>query len=76
MIPDQVPEFADGLAAPTPLRAQITAAYRRPEHEALPALLEQARMGAPTTDAANALALRIAQQLRTRKSATGRAGRS
>ena len=74
MIPDQVPEFADGLAAPTPLRAQITAAYRRPEHEALPALLEQARMGAPTTDAANALALRIAQQLRTRKSATGRAG--
>src|SRR5580765_6803340 len=74
MTTDRIPAFADGLATPTPLRAQITAAYRRPEPDALPPLLEAARMDAATTDAANALALRVAQQLRTRKSAAGRTG--
>jgi hypothetical protein len=48
--PDPLPssfiDFADGLTPPSALRAQITAAYRRPEPEALPPLLEQARLPA------------------------------
>ncbi len=67
-------EFADTVATPTILRAQITAACLRPEPEALPTILQVARMDAAADDAANKLALRIAHQLRTRQRATGRAG--
>ena len=67
--------FADGLpAAPGALRAAITAACRRPEPEMLPPLLAQARQPAAQTQAAQALAERLARGLRERKSATGRAG--
>ena len=66
--------FADGLAAPSALRSPITAAYRRPEPEAIPPLLQQARLPVGQAEEAHALAHRIAQQLRDRKNATGRAG--
>jgi len=69
--------FADALAPQTevpPLRAHITAAYRRPEPQALPPLLEAARLPAGMAGQAQALAQRIAEQLRKRKNATGRAG--
>ncbi|WP_213955873.1 trifunctional transcriptional regulator/proline dehydrogenase/L-glutamate gamma-semialdehyde dehydrogenase [Variovorax sp. dw_954] len=66
--------FADGLVESGTLRAGITAAYRRPEPEALPPLLEAARLAPPVADAAHALAHRIASQLRNRKNASGRAG--
>lgn len=76
--PDPLPssfiDFADGLTPPSTLRAPITAAYRRPEPEALPPLLEQARLPAGQAEEAHALAHRIAQQLRNRKNAAGRAG--
>ncbi|CAN5744620.1 trifunctional transcriptional regulator/proline dehydrogenase/L-glutamate gamma-semialdehyde dehydrogenase [soil metagenome] len=66
--------FADALDTPTPLRSNITAAYRTPEPEALPLLLQAARLDGGAADAAHTLAHRIATQLRNRKNATGRAG--
>ena len=71
---DRAVPFADGLTSPTPLRARITAAYRRPEPAALAALVEEARLEPATMAATHRLALRIAGQLRQRKGATGRAG--
>ena len=67
--------FVDG---PTqhrgPLREAITAATRRPESEAVTALLPLARSSQADAAAADALALRLARALRERKSASGRAG--
>lgn len=57
-----------------PLRHAITAAYRRPEPEALAPLLELASLPARVSGDVQALALRLADTLRHRKSAGGRAG--
>jgi RHH-type proline utilization regulon transcriptional repressor/proline dehydrogenase/delta 1-pyrroline-5-carboxylate dehydrogenase len=73
-LPSSFTAFADGLAEPSALRAAVTAAYRRPEPEALPPLLALARLPAEQAGQAHALAHRIAQQLRNRKNASGRAG--
>ena len=67
-------QFVDGPLQREPLRAAITAAYRRPEPEAVADLLVQARLSRAQADAAQALAQRIARQLRERKSDGGRAG--
>src|SRR5439155_21552714 len=67
----------DALALPSsrsPLRAAITAAYRRPEPEAVPPLLAEARLQPATAAAAQALARRPAQTLRDRKGAAAREG--
>ncbi len=56
------------------LRAAITSAYRRPEQEVVPMLLEQARLSAPVAEATNKMAASIAEKLRNQKSAGGRAG--
>lgn len=79
MSPDPLPSsftaFADGLPPdPSPLRALITAACRRPEPQALPPLLAQARLPKGQAEEAQELAHRVAQQLRDRKNAGGRAG--
>ncbi|WP_432729828.1 trifunctional transcriptional regulator/proline dehydrogenase/L-glutamate gamma-semialdehyde dehydrogenase [Variovorax sp. W6] len=79
MSPDPLPSsfaaFADGLPTdPAPLRARITSACRRPEPQVLPQLLAQARLPDGQAEEAQELALRIAQQLRDRKSAGGRSG--
>ncbi|MDD0840655.1 trifunctional transcriptional regulator/proline dehydrogenase/L-glutamate gamma-semialdehyde dehydrogenase [Curvibacter sp. HBC61] len=66
--------FTPGLSPATPLRAAITAAWRRPEPEALADLLPQARLPQPQAEATQQLAQRLARQLRERKSAGGRAG--
>ena len=66
--------FVDGPLQREPLRAAITAAYRRPEPEAVADLLAQARLPRAQADAAQALAQRIASQLRERKRDGGRAG--
>ena len=73
-LPSSFTAFADGLAEPSALRAAITAAYRRAEPEALPPLLAQARLPDDLAAQAHALAHRIAEQLRNRKNASGRAG--
>lgn len=62
-----------GLAMP-PLRQAITAAWRLPEPEAVPRIVEAARMSPAVARNSQALALRIARTLRTRKAAVGRAG--
>ncbi|MGO3741960.1 trifunctional transcriptional regulator/proline dehydrogenase/L-glutamate gamma-semialdehyde dehydrogenase [Kerstersia sp.] len=62
------------LAPQTDLRAAITAAWRRPETEAVPWLLERARLPADLSGRAQALALRVATALRQRKTASGKAG--
>lgn len=69
--------FARFVAGPLqrePLRQAITAAWRCPEPELLPGLLEQARLDASTHAATQALAQQLARQLRERKPAVGRAG--
>ncbi|HCY61882.1 MAG TPA: trifunctional transcriptional regulator/proline dehydrogenase/L-glutamate gamma-semialdehyde dehydrogenase [Oxalobacteraceae bacterium] len=67
-------EFAESILPQSVLRAAITGAYRRPEPEVVPMLLEQARLPAEQTSAADQLAYRLAENLRNQKSAGGRAG--
>ena len=67
-------EFAESILPQSVLRAAITGAYRRPEQEVVPMLLEQARLPAAMAEATNKLAAGIAEKLRNQKSAGGRAG--
>lgn len=67
-------EFAESILPQSVLRAAITAAYRRPEQEVVPMLLEQARLSAPLAEATNKMAAGLADKLRHQKSASGRAG--
>lgn len=67
-------EFAEQVLPQSVTRAAITAAYRRPETEAIPMLLEQARLPEDLAQAAHQLAYSIAEKLRNQKSANGRAG--
>ncbi|MGK9066575.1 trifunctional transcriptional regulator/proline dehydrogenase/L-glutamate gamma-semialdehyde dehydrogenase [Stutzerimonas chloritidismutans] len=67
-------EFAESILPQTVMRAAITAAYRRPESEAVPMLLEMARLDDEQASAANKMALGIAEKLRNQKSAGGRQG--
>ena len=69
-----VQHFADGPAAPSTLRAAITAATRIPESEAVAPLLVQARLPASTSQNVQDMAMRIAGQLRARKSSGGKSG--
>ena len=67
-------EFAESILPQSVLRSAITAAYRRPEQEMVPMLLEQARLSTAQAEATNKLAAGIAEKLRNQKSAGGRAG--
>ncbi|WP_145561074.1 trifunctional transcriptional regulator/proline dehydrogenase/L-glutamate gamma-semialdehyde dehydrogenase [Yersinia mollaretii] len=67
-------DFAEQVLPQSVTRAAITAAYRRPETEAIPMLLEQARLPADLAQATHSLAYSIAEKLRNQKSANGRAG--
>jgi RHH-type proline utilization regulon transcriptional repressor/proline dehydrogenase/delta 1-pyrroline-5-carboxylate dehydrogenase len=67
-------DFAQGVLPQSVLRAAITAATRRQEPEAVPMLLQQARLPADTAAAARQLAMRLADSLRGQKGAGGRAG--
>ncbi|QLC74682.1 trifunctional transcriptional regulator/proline dehydrogenase/L-glutamate gamma-semialdehyde dehydrogenase [Pseudomonas sp. LPB0260] len=67
-------DFAESILPQSVLRAAITSAYRRPETEALPMLLEQARLPKEQAEAANKMALSIAEKLRNQKSTGGRQG--
>ena len=62
------------LAPQSALRDAITAATRRPEAQALAPLLKQARLPPDQARAAHDLAHRLADTLRQRKRAAGRAG--
>jgi RHH-type proline utilization regulon transcriptional repressor/proline dehydrogenase/delta 1-pyrroline-5-carboxylate dehydrogenase len=67
-------DFAESIQPQSVLRAAITAAYRRPEPEALAMLLEQARLPEPLAGFAQKLALDLAEKLRKQKNAGGRQG--
>ena len=58
----------------SPLRDAIGALTRRPEPELLPGLLQAAQLDTEQAEAAQALALRLAQGLRERRTGLGRAG--
>ena len=64
----------DLLPRPSPLRAAITAACRRPETELLPGLLAEARLALDRASATQELARRLTQALRDRRADAGRAG--
>ncbi|MBA4289544.1 MAG: trifunctional transcriptional regulator/proline dehydrogenase/L-glutamate gamma-semialdehyde dehydrogenase, partial [Pseudomonas sp.] len=67
-------DFAESILPQSVLRAAITGAYRRPETEAVPMLLEQARLPKDMAEASNTLAMSIAEKLRNQKNAGGRQG--
>ena len=67
-------EFAQSIQPQSVLRAAITSAYRRPETDCVPVLLEQARLPQQQADAAIKMAKTLAQRLREQKVGTGREG--
>ena len=67
-------EFAEQILPQSVNRAAITAAYRRAETDAVPMLLEQARLPAPVAEQTHQLAYKLAEKLRNQKTASGRAG--
>lgn len=66
-------EFAEQVLPQSVLRAAVTAAWRRPETEIVPLLIEQARLPASAAQI-DQMARRLAETLRSQKSAGGRAG--
>ncbi|WP_372340523.1 trifunctional transcriptional regulator/proline dehydrogenase/L-glutamate gamma-semialdehyde dehydrogenase [Sphingomonas sp. BT-65] len=64
-------DFAPPIRPQIPLRAAITAAYRRPEPECLPPLVEQATLPEGTRQAARATAAALITALRAKHKGTG-----
>ncbi|RAU38790.1 trifunctional transcriptional regulator/proline dehydrogenase/L-glutamate gamma-semialdehyde dehydrogenase [Enterobacter sp. RIT418] len=67
-------EFAEQILPQSVSRAAITGAYRRAETDAVPMLLEQARLPDAIASKAHDLAYQLADRLRNQKTASGRAG--
>ncbi|AHF74259.1 trifunctional transcriptional regulator/proline dehydrogenase/pyrroline-5-carboxylate dehydrogenase [Candidatus Sodalis pierantonius str. SOPE] len=67
-------DLAEQILPQSITRAAVTAACRRPETEAVPWLLEQARHPAPMAESIQTLAGKLAHQLRHQKRRGGRAG--
>ncbi len=67
-------DFAESVLPQSVARAAITSAWRRPETEAVPMLLEQARLPAALAKSTYEMASKLADKLRHQKSAGGRAG--
>ncbi|AZS50457.1 trifunctional transcriptional regulator/proline dehydrogenase/L-glutamate gamma-semialdehyde dehydrogenase [Entomomonas moraniae] len=67
-------EFAENIHSQSLLTASITAAYRRPEPEIIPLLLEQTRFSEDDSKSVHTMAFDIANKLRNQKTASGRAG--
>ncbi|WP_034915582.1 trifunctional transcriptional regulator/proline dehydrogenase/L-glutamate gamma-semialdehyde dehydrogenase [Erwinia sp. 9145] len=67
-------DFAEHILPQSVLRAAMTSAWRRPETEAVPMLLEQARLSPPLAEQTHRMAYQLAEKLRHQKGATGRAG--
>ena len=64
-------EFAQSVAPQSVLRASITAAYRRPEPECLPLLMQQARLAPAMKDKTQALARQLVQAIRAKRVGKG-----
>lgn len=64
-------EFAQSVAPQSVLRSSITAAYRRPETECVPALLGAARLTPAQRESAQAMAAQLVQAIRAKRSRQG-----
>ena len=64
-------DFAPPLSEPTPLRRAITAAYRRPEAEALAPLLDATTLPAPLAAEVAETARRLIEALRAKRRDSG-----
>ncbi|VDR28354.1 Bifunctional protein putA [Raoultella terrigena] len=64
-------EFAEQILPQSVARADITAAYRRAETDAVPMLLEQARLPQALGEQAHRLAWTLAEKLRNQKTPAG-----
>ncbi|SUB06898.1 trifunctional transcriptional regulator/proline dehydrogenase/L-glutamate gamma-semialdehyde dehydrogenase [Pantoea agglomerans] len=67
-------DFAEQILPQSVTRSAVTAAWRRPENDAVPMMLEQARLPAALAEKTHQLAYQLADKLRHQKGATGRAG--
>ncbi|MGL5500637.1 MAG: proline dehydrogenase family protein, partial [Plesiomonas shigelloides] len=67
-------DFAEQVLPQSVNRAAITAAWRRSETDAVPMLLEQARLPQAQSAQIHQLAYQLAEKLRNQKTASGRAG--
>ncbi|MGE1159894.1 trifunctional transcriptional regulator/proline dehydrogenase/L-glutamate gamma-semialdehyde dehydrogenase [Pantoea agglomerans] len=67
-------DFAEQILPQSVTRSAVTAAWRRPETDAVPMMLEQARLPAALAEKTHQLAFQLADKLRHQKGATGRAG--
>ena len=70
----KVADLLDGPLQREPLRQAIIAAWRKPETDLLPDLLDLARISPEMQEKTQRLARELASRLRLRKPATGRAG--
>ncbi|KHN55840.1 trifunctional transcriptional regulator/proline dehydrogenase/L-glutamate gamma-semialdehyde dehydrogenase [Pectobacterium fontis] len=66
--------FAEQVLPQSVIRAAITSAYRLPENEFVPILLEQARLTDELSQLTQKLAYRLADKLRSQKAGKGRSG--
>ncbi|WP_210250314.1 trifunctional transcriptional regulator/proline dehydrogenase/L-glutamate gamma-semialdehyde dehydrogenase [Methylobacterium planeticum] len=69
--PELFAAFADGLDPQGPLRAEITAAYRRPEPDCLPPLIAAATLSPARAEAAGRLVRRLVGTLRAKGHRSG-----
>lgn len=67
-------DFAEHILPQSVKRSAITSAYRIPETQAVPMLLQQAQLPADQAEAAHKLAYSIAEKLRNQKNGIGRSG--
>ncbi|WP_336999371.1 trifunctional transcriptional regulator/proline dehydrogenase/L-glutamate gamma-semialdehyde dehydrogenase [Pantoea agglomerans] len=67
-------DFAEQILPQSVTRSAVTAAWRRPETDAVPMMLEQARLPAALAEKTHQLAYQLADKLRHQKGAPGRAG--
>ncbi|ARU94247.1 trifunctional transcriptional regulator/proline dehydrogenase/L-glutamate gamma-semialdehyde dehydrogenase [Tatumella citrea] len=67
-------DFAEQVLPQSVIRSAITAAWRRPETDAVPMILEQARFTPAMSEKTRHLALQLAEKLRLQKLSSGRAG--
>lgn len=65
-MPQPFAEFAGPIPPQSPLRAAITAAYRRPEPDCMPPLIAAATLPEHVVQAAQALAARLVRALRAK----------
>src|SRR6516162_2306335 len=69
--PDLFAALSGEVAVQTPLRAAITAAYRRPETKCLPPLLDLATLSADENERVEALARDLVARLRAKRRLSG-----